>query len=366
MIIYNIDFINNYRNEILKETKNTTVENENNAWKPSKSLTIEASLQKELMSLLNKITEINYNIIFNKIKDLKIPSEHFLKNVCVKLFFDKIINDNEFIDIYHIIIQNLDKEWDYFNISLSQLMREKIFNELINQNIIKNKKKNILIFLSRYNLEIDFKFILNTLLNIESVNKYTSSLNIIEDKLELFLVFIENYKHIKNIKQDILVFINKLINNKQFSNRINCLLTNYLELLQNSDKIYNNKNVYKLTNINKKKSLNKNNSVNNKYNENNTKKQITDYFMSFDEKIFKNINWPSNNNEQNKLLEYSFQIVIEENINYNVYFKLLNSFINKQISKSRVYSFLLNNKQNVEINFSNYIKNFNNLIMLLK
>ena len=361
MIVYDSIFINTYRNIILTKKINNT---ETTAWKPKKCLTLEDSLESNIRGLLNKITDSNYNIIFNKLCNIQITSQSFLENTVIPIIFNKIITDKDYLDIYLIILQNLDKFWNVTNIEnyLILTIKNKIYNELTLNNLSKQNKKYSLLFLSKLKQKDIIYKLLKILLKIDYLN-ISSEFQINEEYIELYIFYLENVLHFFENKENIINFLDCLIE-KKISDRLYYLLLNLKEKINNSTKI-TKKKTFKL-NIKNKKS-NKSNKSNkfkhDSFDEEKTKNIITDYFMSNDETKLLELYFTNNRKNIQIILEYSFQIFIEDNINYKIYLIFLQYLLNKNfVTKCQLHLFLIKKKELVKIDYPNVLNNYLELI----
>ena len=364
MIVYDAIFINNYRKYLLdNKTKSTTTENK--VWKPKKCLTIEDSLESNIRSLLNKITDKNYNIIFNKLNELKIPSIKFLEECCIPILFDKITNDVDYLDIYILILTNLDNSWNitetenYLNFSI----RTKILKELNLNNLSKREKKYSLLFFSKYKQKKDINIILNKLLNLNTL-EIPIDFEINEENIELFIFYLETILYQFENKNIIINFLDSIIE-KKLSDRLYYLLIN----LKDKIIIPVKKNNYARTKIklNILKPTIKKTPKKKSYDEKKVLCIITDYFMSFDENKLKELDFTNDRNRTQKILDHSFEIFIEDNIDYKIYIKFfeyltLNNFLNKV----RISLFLMKKSDSIKIDYPNALDNYNKLIAIFR
>lgn len=146
-------------------------------WYRKRFMTNDEKIKKNINSLLNKLTEKNYEDVTNKILKLKIENFETIEYLC-KNVLEKCLLENEYLKNWCFLIKklfcnNLNK-WNYNNkhiynifIDLCQKKFEKILNidyhdklvELYNQDIdlfykIKNKNCNLMTLLGEfYNLK---------------------------------------------------------------------------------------------------------------------------------------------------------------------------------------------------------------------
>ena len=360
MIVYDAIFINNYRTYLL-DNKTKPVINENKVWKPKKCLTIEDSLESNIRSLLNKITDTNYNIIFNKLNEIKIPSIKFLEEYCIPILFDKITNDVDYLDIYILILKNLDNSWNitdtenYLNFSI----RTMILKELDLNNLSKREKKYSLLFFSKYKQKKDIDIILNKLLKLDTL-KIPIDFEINEENIELFIFYLENTLYHFEHKNIIIIFLDSIIG-KKISDRLYYLLINLKEKIISPFKKKNYTRTKIKLNILKPTIQKKNKR--NLYDEKKVLSVVTDYFMSFDENKLKELDFTNDRKKTQKILEHSFEIFIEDNINYKIYIKLFEHLIiNNFLNKVHISLFLMKKREGIKIDYPNILDNYNKLI----
>ena len=360
MIVYDATFINNYRKYLLDNKTNNVIE-KRKVWKPKKCLTIEDSLESNIRSLLNKITDTNYNTIFNKLNEMKIPSIKFLEECCIPIIFDKITNDVDYLDIYILILKNLDNSWNitdkenYLNFSI----RAKILEELTLNNLSKLKKKYSLLFFSKYKQKKDINLILNKLLKLDTL-EIPIDFEINEEYIELFIFYLENTLHYFDNKNILINFIDSIIE-KNISERLYYLLINLKEkVITPFKKKVCVKHKIKL-NVNKKPIQKKNKPP--VYDEKKVLSIVTDYFMSFDEMKLKELNFTNDRKKIQKILEHSFEIFTEDKIDYKIYNKLFEYLIkNNYVNKVQISLFLMKKKEAITMDYPNIIDNYNKLI----
>ena len=85
--------------------------------------------------------------------------------------------------------------------------------------------------------------------------------------------------------------------------------------------------------------------------------------MSNDETKLLELCFTNNRKNIQIILEYSFQIFIEDNINYKIYLIFLQYLLNKNfVTKCQLHLFLIKKKELVKIDYPNVLNNYLELI----
>lgn len=212
-----------------------------NRWKQTKTNDKIELLTKRINSILNKLTENNFNVLIKKLETTKIVSYEMLETTAT-IIFNKFITDHFFHNMYSKMIESLSNKPLYFSkddkiysfrellINLSQKEYEKISNinktrkigniiligEMYNHNLIAHKVIEIVLNKLFDNITIDNIECICKLLticgkSIEKNNKlmeYMEKLNKImksnvESRIKFYimdLIDLHNNNWIKNIK----------------------------------------------------------------------------------------------------------------------------------------------------------------------
>ena len=219
-------------------------------WYRKRFMTNDEKIKKTINSLLNKLTEKNYEEITNKILKLKIENFELLEYLC-KNILEKCLLENEYLKNWCFLIKklfcnNLNK-WNYNNkhvysifLDLCQKKFEKILNsdyhnrlvELYNEDIdlfykIKNRNCNLLMLLAEfYNLKFLDADITKSIAKIlmNDVNKYY--------ELELGILFSNNLKY-NNLNNKLLESeILKLLELESLNKKIKFMIMDFSEKKQ--------------------------------------------------------------------------------------------------------------------------------------
>jgi len=173
--------------------------------------------------LLNKITNSNYNEIYNELKEINIYKQSLYPSIANRLF-QKILNEHEYIKIYVKLCLNLNFNNQFINelLTLSNSFFNKfcINNENFDDTFIKKQNINNIIFIC--------ELFINKLINPAIIfNKIIPDLlnNINDNNIEILCNLLDYLKKIN--KYDLYEYyfkINKLKNNPSLTMRIKFMI----------------------------------------------------------------------------------------------------------------------------------------------
>ena len=173
----------------------------------------------EILSLLNKITSLNYDIIFDKLNYLIIKDNNN-QYIFIKLILNKVVKEKKYISLYADLCFNL-----YKNILKRVNNEVNDYNKFLNQNLgFDNDLKNIL------NNECKLKF--NVFINEIKLNDIKSNIKDIKREIFYFFDFVLDLIKLKLLLfENIIFYLEILYKDYINNNNGNNISILYLELI---------------------------------------------------------------------------------------------------------------------------------------
>ena len=206
------------KKKLIAQKKSKFVNNNNNNTRNKPrvlliNLSDEMKCKKEFISYLNKLTDVNKDVIYTKIKDLIKNLDASILNSLFEVLinFIKVSSNNIYIDVLYIFNK------DYININITNYINNFILNrEWLPSEII-----------------IDYKILYHN----DNYDKYCSyiklkknSLSIIK-ALSIILKKLNNLDSLELLLKEVIIDIDKYINNNNYKHIIELLLDEIIIIL---------------------------------------------------------------------------------------------------------------------------------------
>lgn len=210
-----------------------------NTWEYRKNINFLEETKLKLISLLNKLSEKNFDLIVNKIIKLNIQNEKYLETL-TNVVYEKCISEKTFIKLYVNVAKKIMNKWASFDdnkISFIQILIGKCHTCYIQwNNVNDNNKRNIInnfcLIGELFNSNIiSYKIIsecIYELLNCDQQNKNWG----LELLCNLLIIVGKNYEKVNY--HDLNKCLNKLQNENNISSKIKFLIMDVLDLHKNN------------------------------------------------------------------------------------------------------------------------------------